>query len=64
MATKRLMLEAHFPRGAAYGDVYFGLWYPIVVAVMTARVGGVFLRETKDIDIVSGSGIPAAVVRT
>jgi hypothetical protein len=24
------------------------LWYPIVVAVMTAIVGTLFLRETKD----------------
>jgi hypothetical protein len=29
---------------------------------MTALVGGVFLRETKDIG--SGSGIPVAVART
>ena len=24
---------------AAYGDIYFGLWYPIVVALMTVVVG-------------------------
>ena len=33
---------------AATGDIYNGLWYPIVVAVMTAVVGTLFLRETKD----------------
>ena len=33
---------------AATGDIYNGLWYPIVVAVMTAIVGTLFLRETKD----------------
>ncbi|WP_129641063.1 MFS transporter [Peristeroidobacter agariperforans] len=33
---------------AATGNIYNGLWYPIVVAVMTAIVGTLFLRETKD----------------
>jgi len=33
------------------GDIYYGLWYPIVVALMTAIVGAIFLRETKDVDI-------------
>ena len=36
---------------AATGDIYYGLWYPIVVAVMTVVIGIVFLRETKDRDI-------------
>jgi MFS family permease len=36
---------------AATGDIYFGLWYPIVVAVMTAVVGILFLHETKDVDL-------------
>ena len=39
---------------AATGNIYDGLWYPIVVAVMTVVVGGLFLRETKDIDITTG----------
>jgi MFS family permease len=33
------------------GNVYAGLWYPIVVAVMTAVIGFIFLRDTKDVDI-------------
>ena len=36
---------------AANGDIYYGLWYPIVVAVMTLVIGTIFLRETKDRDI-------------
>ena len=36
---------------AATGDIYYGLWYPIVVAVMTLVVGTLFLKETKDRDI-------------
>ena len=33
---------------AASGNIYYGLWYPIVVAVMTLVIGTLFLRETKD----------------
>ncbi|HEY5759407.1 MAG TPA: MFS transporter [Steroidobacter sp.] len=33
---------------AATGNIYNGLWYPIIVAVMTAIIGTLFLRETKD----------------
>ena len=33
------------------GDMYNGLWYPIVVALMTFVVGMLFVRETKDVDI-------------
>ncbi|HEX2584534.1 MAG TPA: MFS transporter [Steroidobacteraceae bacterium] len=33
---------------AATGDIYNGLWYPIIVALMTAVIGSLFLRETKD----------------
>jgi MFS family permease len=36
---------------AATGDIYYGLWYPIVVAVMTVAIGSIFLSETKDRDI-------------
>jgi len=33
---------------AASGDIYFGLWYPIVVAAMTFVIGVLALKETKD----------------
>jgi len=36
---------------AATGNMYFGLWYPIGIALMTVVIGGLFLRETKDVDI-------------
>jgi len=36
---------------AATGDIYYGLWYPIVVAVMTLVIGTLFLRETHTRDI-------------
>ncbi|TAN53360.1 MAG: MFS transporter, partial [Rhodospirillales bacterium] len=38
---------------AATGDMYSGLWYPIVVAAMTLVVGTLFIRETKDVDILA-----------
>ena len=33
---------------AANGDIYYGLWYPIIVAAMTFVIGSLFVRETKD----------------
>jgi MFS family permease len=36
---------------AASGNIYYGLWYPIIVAVMSLVIGTLFLRETKDRDI-------------
>src|SRR5437899_11757059 len=34
---------------AATGDIYYGLWYPIVVSLITVVVGALFLHETKDV---------------
>jgi len=36
---------------ASQGNIYSGLWYPIIIAAMTFIVGMLFLRETKDTDI-------------
>jgi MFS family permease len=36
---------------AAQGNIYSGLWYPIIVASMTFIVGMLFVKETKDTDI-------------
>jgi len=36
---------------ALTGNIYSGLWYPIVIAAMTFVIGTLFLRETKDVDI-------------
>ncbi|MFL6734502.1 MAG: MFS transporter [Sphingomicrobium sp.] len=33
---------------AANGNIYSGLWYPIIVAVLTVIVGILFLREPRD----------------
>ncbi len=36
---------------AKAGNIYAGLWYPIIVSLMTFIIGGLFLRETKDVKI-------------
>ncbi len=36
---------------AATGDIYYGLWYPIIVSIITVIIGGLFLKETKHRDI-------------
>jgi len=33
---------------AANGNIYYGLWYPVIVASMTFIIGSIFVRETKD----------------
>jgi MFS family permease len=33
---------------ALTGDIYYGLWYPIIVAVLTVVIGALFLPETKE----------------
>jgi MFS family permease len=38
---------------AATGDMFSGLWYPIIVASMTLVIGLLFVRETKDVDILA-----------
>ena len=40
-----------FAMVAATGDIYYGLWYPVVVAAATFVIGMIFLRETKDVDL-------------
>ena len=36
---------------AQTGNIYNGLWYPIIIAGITFVVGLLFVRETKDVDI-------------
>src|SRR5579871_497683 len=33
------------------GNIYSGLWYPVVIATMSLVIGFLFLPETKDVDI-------------
>ncbi len=36
---------------ASQGNIYSGLWYPIIIAVVTLVIGVLFVKETKDVDI-------------
>ena len=46
-----LLPTTSFALVAYAGDIYFGLWYPIVIAMMTAIIGSIFVAETRDNDI-------------
>jgi hypothetical protein len=41
---------------ASTGDIYYGLWYPIVVALITVVVGVLFLRDRKVDDLNTDEG--------
>ena len=38
---------------AKTGDIYSGLWYPVVIAVITLVIGTIFVHETRNVDIES-----------
>ncbi len=46
-----LLPTTAFAMVAATGDIFYGLWYPVVVAAATCIIGMLFIRETKDVDI-------------
>ncbi len=49
-----LLPATMFAMNAQNGSIYFGLWYPVVIAAVTAVIGLAFLPETKDRDIYAG----------
>jgi MFS family permease len=52
-----------FAMVAATGDIYFGLWYPVVIALGTFVIGLLFVPETKDRDIYTVETGPAPTPR-
>ena len=40
-----------FAMVAASGDIFYGLWYPVIVAGLTFVIGFFFIRETRNVDI-------------
>jgi len=46
-----LLPTTAFAMVAATGDIFYGLWYPVVVAAGTFVIGMLFVKETKDVDI-------------
>jgi MFS family permease len=49
-----LLPASMFAMNAQNGSIYFGLWYPIVIAGATVVIGALFVPETKDRDIYAG----------
>jgi len=49
-----LLPATMFAMNAQNGGIYFGLWYPIVIAGATVIIGVLFVPETKDRDIFVG----------
>ncbi len=46
-----LLPTTSFAIVAQTGNMYNGLWYPVIIAAMTFVIGMLFVRETKDVDI-------------
>ena len=52
-----LLPATAFAMVAQTGDIYYGLWYPIVIALVTFVIGLIFVPETKDRDIYADDGV-------
>jgi MFS family permease len=46
-----LLPTTSFAIVAQTGNMYNGLWYPIIIAAVTVVIGTLFIKETKDVDI-------------
>jgi MFS family permease len=46
-----LLPTISFALVAFKGDIYYGLWYPIIIALITAVIGALFVGETKNNNI-------------
>ena len=46
-----LLPTTFFAIVASTGNMFSGLWYPIIIASVTFVVGTLFIKETKDVDI-------------
>jgi MFS family permease len=46
-----LLPTISFALVAQNGNIYYGLWYPIIIAAITLVIGTLFVKETKDVDI-------------
>ncbi len=36
-----------FAMSAAKGDIYYGFWYPVIIAAITLVIGLLFVKDTK-----------------
>ncbi|WP_323141663.1 MFS transporter [Massilia phyllosphaerae] len=46
-----LLPTISFALVASNGNIYYGLWYPIIIAAICVVIGALFVRETKDNNI-------------
>jgi hypothetical protein len=46
-----LLPATSFAMTASTGDIYFGLWYPIIFALITVVIGVLFLRDMGETNI-------------
>ncbi|MCA1323909.1 MFS transporter [Herbaspirillum sp. alder98] len=46
-----LLPTTSFALVAYQGDIYYGLWYPIIIALVTVVIGALFVKETVHNDI-------------
>ncbi len=49
-----LLPTTAFALVAFKGDIYYGLWYPIIIALATVVIGALFVKESKNNDIYAG----------
>jgi len=47
----RLVANDNICVGGFKGDIYYGLWYTIIIALITFVIGILFVKETKDNNI-------------
>ena len=46
-----LLPATSFAIVASTGDIFAGLWYPVIFALMTVAIGLLFVREKRDVDL-------------
>jgi len=46
-----LLPATSFAIVASTGDIFAGLWYPVLFALMTVVIGALFVREKRDVDL-------------
>ncbi|MNL75359.1 hypothetical protein D3C87_2011530 [compost metagenome] len=46
-----LLPATSFAIVASTGDIFAGLWYPVIFALLTVVIGVLFVREKRDVDL-------------
>jgi len=48
LACECVCTQCERPLVAAKGNIFAGLWYPVIIAGLTLIIGTLFIREKKD----------------